>query len=264
MALRKITFDGATVSSKDDADINFHIFDLIPAGIIKGLGSEVSVSAGNNTITFGAGYIQIYGRRIYMESNTQVPIILDGNRNGFIVVDLNLAQNTLELNRLEVTSGWPSLVQNNLATTIGRYQFPIARYSKTSTSLSLDVGFTSTRPIIKTLANYVDEEVNKMQSWVVERFGNKIIRATSPRSNVTRYELSDFPGQLSECLIHARIGNIVTFTFSGRHLASASMQSLHYRHFGVDYTLGIEYTPTHMFLVPNNTTHRVTLVEVFK
>jgi hypothetical protein len=80
MALRKITFDGSEVTSKDDADINYHLYNLIPAGIIAGLYNEVSVSAGNNFITFGSGVVQIYGRRIMVEANTQVSVTLDSSK----------------------------------------------------------------------------------------------------------------------------------------------------------------------------------------
>lgn len=264
MALRKITFDGATVSSKDDADINYHLFNLIPAGIIKGLGSEIPVSAGNNTITFGSGYIQIYGRRIYMEANTQVGITLDGIRNGYIVVDLNLAQNTLELTKLEVASGWPSLIQNNLATTVGRYQFVIAKYSKTATSLTLDIAYTAIRPVIKTLSNLVDEKNQEVYDWIISKYSSKVIPPVEYGATIMKYNLSSFPGPTTDCLFHVRLGTYAVFTFSGRHLIGASIQSLYYRWVGTDYFLTIEYTPSQMFLYSNNTSHRVTTVEVFR
>ena len=52
MALQKITFDGSSVTSKKDADINHHLGGLVPAGIISGLGNECSVSVSNNYISF--------------------------------------------------------------------------------------------------------------------------------------------------------------------------------------------------------------------
>ncbi|MCU0104446.1 hypothetical protein N7603_02095 [Acholeplasma vituli] len=264
MALRKITFDGATVSSKDDADINYHLFDLIPAGIIKGLGNEIPVSAGNNTITFGSGYLQIYGRRIFMEPNTQISITLDATRNGYIAVDINLAQNTLELTRIEISSGWPTLIQNNLSNSIGRYQFAIAKYSKTPTSLSLDASFAATRPMIKTLSDLVNEKNQEVYDWALGKFSNKIIPPVDLWATVMKYNLTDFPGQATDCLIHVRLGKIATFTFSGRHLINASIQSLAYRYIGVDYYLTIEYTSSQMYLYSNNTSHRISSVEVFR
>ena len=40
MALVKITFDGSSVSSKQDADINYHLTGLKADGVIRGLGGE--------------------------------------------------------------------------------------------------------------------------------------------------------------------------------------------------------------------------------
>ncbi len=264
MALRKITFDGATVSSKDDADINYHLFDLVPAGIIKGLGSEVSVSAGNNTIIFGSGYIQIYGRRIYMEANTQIGVTLDSSKNGYIVVEVNLATNTLELKRLEQTYGWPSLTQNNLSTTNGRYQFPIAKYTKTATSLSLDSAFTQSRPKIDTLSNMVNEKSAAIRTELLNRFRRVTVQPIDPWGTVKKYNISDFPYPLEECLIHVRLGWFATFVFSGGFAKGSSMSSLRYRYAGSDYYLTIEYTGSQIYLYSNNTSHNVGLVEVFR
>ena len=44
MGLVKITFDGSNVTSKQDADINYHVTGLVAAGIIRGLGKELSYS----------------------------------------------------------------------------------------------------------------------------------------------------------------------------------------------------------------------------
>ena len=71
MGLVKITFDGSSVTSKRDADINHHLGGLVRAGIIEGLGNECQVSVSNNYITFRDGYVQIYGRRIYVEDGSQ-------------------------------------------------------------------------------------------------------------------------------------------------------------------------------------------------
>ena len=77
MGLVKITFDGSSVSSKQDADINYHVTGLVAAGIIRGLGKELQCSVSNNYITFKDGYVQIYGRRIYVEEGSSVYISLD-------------------------------------------------------------------------------------------------------------------------------------------------------------------------------------------
>lgn len=144
MALQKITFDGSSVTSKKDADINHHLGGLVPAGIISGLGNECSVSVSNNYITFQDGYVQIYGRRIYVEANSQVYVSLDATKYGYVVIEVNLSNNTVSLKSVETTSSsYPSLTQQNLMTSGTLYQFPIAKYKKTTSSITLQ-SFTPT------------------------------------------------------------------------------------------------------------------------
>lgn len=264
MALRRITFDGATVSSKDDADVNYHLFNLLPAGIIKGLGNSVSVSAGNNTITFGSGYIQIYGRRIYMEANTQVPITLDGTKNGYIIVDLNLAVNELKLEKLEVSSGWPGLIQNNLSTAVGRFQFPIAKYTKTATSLTLDVSYTNNRPLIKTINEIVTEKNQGIYSWVQSNYNCATLTPLDPEAAIMAYDIGDLSLDITTCLVHIRLGRKAVFTISGNHLEASSVQTLSYFYYGSTHYLTIEYKLGIMALFSSHAEHKVTAVEVFR
>ena len=178
MALQKITFDGSSVTSKRDADINHHLGGLVPAGIISGLGNECSVSVSNNYITFKDGYVQIYGRRIFVESGSQVYISLDSTKYGYVVVEVNLSSNTVSLKSVETTStSYPSLTQQNLMTSGTLYQFPIAKYKKTSSSITLTSGFTPTyimcglrtvNLVKKTKTLYMEDLVNWEQVDEVE------------------------------------------------------------------------------------------------
>lgn len=170
MALQKITFDGSSVTSKKDADINHHLGGLVPAGIISGLGNECSVSVSNNYITFKEGYVQIYGRRIYVEAGSQVYVSLDATKYGYVVVEVNLSSNTVSLKSVETTSSsYPSLTQQNLMTSGTLYQFPIAKYKKTTSSITLTSGFTPTyikcglrqaRLVKKSEWQYLEDTVN--------------------------------------------------------------------------------------------------------
>ncbi|MCL2521249.1 MAG: hypothetical protein FWE36_00140 [Erysipelotrichales bacterium] len=262
MALRRITFDGATVSSKDDADINFHLSGLVVAGIIQGLGEELSVTAGNNTINFGSGYVQIYGRRIFVERNTSISVSLDSTASGFIVIDLNLANNTVTLLRLEAPTTFPTLIQNNLHTTVGRFQFPIARYRKTATSLTLETNFA--RSMIRPYTGLILEAEQRMMDYIHENTGPLLINPTQVSGNRFFYNISLFPSNLFFCLFHVRLENFAVFTFSGRHLVSASMQTLSYTWLNQNFTLTIEYTFDQMILYSSNTSHRVSTVEIWR
>ena len=52
MGLVKITFDGSNVTSKQDADINFHVTGLVPAGIIRGIIYNLCYSRSYRTAVF--------------------------------------------------------------------------------------------------------------------------------------------------------------------------------------------------------------------
>lgn len=164
MALQKITFDGSSVTAKRDADINHHLGGLVKAGIIEGLGNECSVSVSNNYITLKDGYVQIYGRRIYVEDGSQVYISLDSTKYGYVVVEVNLNTNSVALKAIEVTSSsYPSLTQQDLSKTGTLYQFPIAKYKKTTSSITLDTNFTQIfiKPGLRR-ANLVKKEIYAM------------------------------------------------------------------------------------------------------
>ena len=144
MGLIKITFDDSTVSSKQDADINYHLGNLVPAGIIKGLGDECSAYISNNKIYFRSGYVQIYGRRIFVEAQTYVSITTDSTRYGYVIITVNLSTNTAIMTTIESTSSSISLTQQDLSKTGTIYQMPLIKYQKTTSSVSFDTSFTPT------------------------------------------------------------------------------------------------------------------------
>ena len=168
MGLIKITFDGSSVSSKQDADINYHVTGLVPAGIIRGLGSELSYTASNNYITFQDGYVQIYGRRLYVEAGSQVYVSLDSTKYGYVVITVNLLNNTATLGIAESSSSaYPTLTQENLHKGGSTYQMPIAKYSKTTTSLTLQ---TLERTYIETPLSVANEGYNKSVEYLEDYY----------------------------------------------------------------------------------------------
>lgn len=184
MALQKITFDGASVTSKKDADLNHHLGGLIPAGIISGLGSECSVSVANNYITFQDGYVQVYGRRIYVEAGSQVYVSLDSTKYGYVVVEVNLSSNTVNLKTIETTStSYPTLTQQDLSKTGTRYQFPIAKYKKTTSSITLTSGFT---PV------YIKPGLRSINKTIKSKY--KLFETADYESlNSVKIDISDIP-----------------------------------------------------------------------
>ena len=81
MGLQKITFDGASITAKVDADL-YHFLLSNQVGIIKGFKNDVSVTVSNSTFNFKDGYVSVFGRIIYVEENTQISVVLDSNKKG--------------------------------------------------------------------------------------------------------------------------------------------------------------------------------------
>lgn len=166
MGLVKITFDGSSVSAKQDADINHYLGGLVPAGIIRGLGDELQITSSNNYIYFKSGYVQIYGRRIYVEPNSSVYISLDSTKYGYVVIQVNLSNNSVSLTKLETSSSsYPSLTQQNLLNGGTIYQMPIAKYSKTTTSLTIQ---PFDRPFIENALPIANQALAKANSLTLK------------------------------------------------------------------------------------------------
>jgi hypothetical protein len=261
MGLIKITFDGASVSAKQDADINYHLFNLVPAGIIEGLGSEISYSFASNKITFQSGYLSIYGRRIFVENNTQISVALDTTKYCYVVVTLSIPNNSITLEKLESTSGYPTLTQNNLYTTNGVYQFALCRYSKTPTSITLDT--TYERPKLKTISNLINEKYQVFSEYVDSNYGVVNITPTSTSGGIFRFNIGNLV--MNKCLFACRLyGNRVTVFFTGIEATSASIKTINYLYLGTTYNLIIEYTSTQIYLYSSNSLHYVSGVQAWR
>lgn len=235
MGLVKITFDGSSVTSKQDADINYHVTGLVPAGIIKGLGDEVSYSASNNYITFQDGYVQIYGRRIYVEAGSQVYVSLDSTKYGYVIITVNLNNNTATLGIAESSSSsYPTLTQENLHKTGKIYQMPIAKYSKTTTSLTLqsfDRVYIQT-PLSVARSGYEDavdyiEDRMKPYNWKGSWYSNKTTCYLTELQYETYYD--------TMFILHISCG--VTVCVPGRFISATSVFTVDYVYGGTNYTI---------------------------
>lgn len=137
MALIKITFDNASVTSKQDADCN-HFLANKQSGVIDGILGRCQPSISNSYIQFQSGYVQVYGRRVFVESGTKIAISLDGNAYGYVIIKFDLGNNAVTLEKKEASSGYPTLTQNDLMNGGLIYEFPLTRYQKTTSSITLD------------------------------------------------------------------------------------------------------------------------------
>lgn len=137
MALIKITFDNASVTAKQDADCN-HFLANKQNGVIDGILGRCQPSVSNSYVQFQSGYVQVYGRRVFVETGTKISVSLDGNAYGYIYIKFDLGNNTVTLEKKEASSSYPTLTQNDLMNGGLIYEFPLTRYQKTTSSITLD------------------------------------------------------------------------------------------------------------------------------
>ena len=195
MSLIKITFDSASVTSKQDADIN-HFLANNQNGIFSSLLGGCVASTSNNYISFQSGYIQVYGRRIFVEAGTRIGISLDTSAYGYIIIKINLGDNSVNLEKKEATENYPTLLQEDLRNGGMIYEFPLTRYTKTTSSLTLDSTFNP--PQISTsysLANSLSYDVknrvdnqygSQWDGWATLSYGKCYIFRNLTTSNASR------------------------------------------------------------------------------
>ncbi len=168
MAIQKITFDAASVSSKMDADIN-HFLTSGVNGIFYGILGRCQASVSNNYISFQNGYVQVYGRRIYVESGTKISVSLDGSAYGYVIIKIDLGNNSISLEKKEASSAYPTLTQNDLMNGGLIYEFPLCRYTKTSTSITLDTNYDP--PSIKNDQTKINEKGTEVKNDASSKYG---------------------------------------------------------------------------------------------
>jgi hypothetical protein len=248
MALKKITFDGSSVSAAQDAVLNYFLCGSIAGGILEGIGSSLSYSVSNNYITFQDGYVQIYGRRIYVESGSQVYISLDSSKYGYVIIDVDLSTNSATLTKVEGSSTYPTLTQDNLLSGGTRYQLPIAKYIKSTSAISLQ---SFERTMIPTPLSVARSGYSSSVVYVQNNY--KVIHKVIPtqQSGTTyRYDMSGIP--VSSCLITINIANNVFITIPGMFMTGHSTSSINYRLWEVDYSLTCEWLPGSIILLDTN------------
>lgn len=252
MELIKITFDCSSVSAKQDADINYHLTGLVASGIIRGLGGDLAISASNNYITFQSGYVQIYGRRIFVEAGSQVYISLDGTKYGYVVITVNLSNNSVNLGIVEGSS-YPSLTQQNLATGGTLYQMPIARYSKTATSLTLDTSYQ--RTFIETPLSVADSGYIKAINYVSSKYGSWTrVYADEYTDTSWKYKNMSF----SDGVILVNINDQVIIPVPGNFIDNHSNGYLYYVLDNSVFKLGVSKINSSDFVLSTSTSaHKV-------
>ncbi len=258
MGIQKVTFEGGNVTSKVDADLYHYLFSS-DVGILKGLKGECAFTLANNTITFNDGYVSVYGRIIYIESQTTIGVTPDSSKYGYVVLGVNTANNSVSIYLKEQVGGYPSLTLTNLLISEGLYEIVLCAYSKTTTSVTLNAIYTR-----KFITND-KTRVSELETSILNRYYP--VRKTVSKIQNGIYQFSGTNStELSQSFIYVTINNTVVITIPGEALFIfvGSNTSVAYRYANSDYTLGVVYENGIVTFSCGSTMHNITSVFVKK
>ena len=243
MAVVKITFDAASVSSKMDADIN-HFLTSGVHGIFYGILGRCQASVSNNYISFQSGYVQVYGRRVFVESGTKISVSLDGSAYGYVIIKIDLGNNVITLEKKEASSSYPSLTQNDLMNGGLIYEFPLCRYTKTSSSITLDSSYTP--PYIYNDQTKINEKGTAVLSEASSRYG-PVYDGWSTLSYGTCYVFDGITTYNAyDGIISLYVGG-TNVLFCGASVGGSG-GIVHYRYNGQDCTLSCQLTSSKLYV----------------
>ncbi len=252
MGIQKVTFDGANVTSRMDADL-YHFLFSQDVGILKGLRQECACTLANNTITFLDGYVAIYGRILYIENQTAVPVSPDSDKYGYVVVSVDTTTNSVSLFTKESVGTYPVLSQTDLSLADGVFEFALCAYVKTTTSVTLTEGFQPSA--ITSDKTRVTEADAALRAYVYPRS----ITLTKVSEGVYRCVSLDSVS-LCQGIVYLVIeyGTVVSFPGYLATIYLTSHNSIGYRYAGTDYSLGFSYVGGVLTFTCGNTAHRIT------
>lgn len=258
MGIQKITFDGATVSAKVDADV-YHFLFSHSVGILSGIKNNINYTLANNIITFLDGYVAVYGRLIYIENNTQISISPDSNKLGFVVLGVNTSTNEVSIYLKEQASSYPTLTQNNLVDGNGLYEFVLCAYSKTQTAVVLDRAYG--RIFISSVDTRIEELKNKLRNdmspkeFQATKISNGVYRITGVRSDM-----------LMRSVIYIVVGSNRVVTLPGILMFQGvgSAFSISYEYASTTYSMYISYVGGNLTMTCSSTSHTVSKVIIFE
>ena len=243
MAIQKITFDAASVSSKMDADIN-HFLTSNKNGIFYGILGRCQASTSNNYISFQAGYIQVYGRRIFVESGTKISVSLDGSAYGYVIIKIDLGNNSISLEKRENGTTWPTLVQNDLMNGGLIYEFPLCRYQKTTSSVTLDTGFTP--PTLDNDEAKMDSKDSNVKQYVRDNYGSLWDGYASLEYGHC-YSFDDITSLNAYNSVISVYVSGITVMFTGASVGGSG-GIVPYRYMGQDYQLSCQLTSSKLYV----------------
>ena len=247
MALIKITFDSASVTSKQDADIN-HFCVSSQNGVFAWVLGRCLPSYANNYITFQSGYVQVYGRRIFVEAGTKIGVALDKTAYGYVFIKIDLSDNSVTLDKKENTSTWPSLTQEDLRNGGLIYEFPLCRYTKTTSSFTLDTSFAA--PTIVSPLILASDLVDELEAKINNDYG-PLHQSQGQRAYEGCWVFDQINGfNAYNGIITVYVGgcNVV---FYGAAVGNSG-GVVHYYYDGRERTLDMQLAPSGLYIEPSD------------
>lgn len=257
MGVQKITFDGSSVTSSHDADLNNYLFG-VGTGVLVGCRGSVQYTLASNTITFDDGYVMIQGRLIYIEKNTQIVITPDNNRLGYVVLNVNLTTNEVSIYIKEQSASYPNLIQNDISSGQGQYEFALCAYSKTTTSVTLNHSYS--REILTNASTLVSSLEEKMNNKLEPR----LITPTYLSQGV--YRISGYySNDLLRAFIVILLGNGTVVNLPGPLIFEilGSYTSVGYSYNGTSYSMYVSYQNGNLTLTCGSTTHSISRIVMY-
>lgn len=258
MGLQKITFEGSNITSKMDSDIYHFLFSKY-VGILEGVNNQCNYTLANNTLTFSDGYVSIYGRIIYIENQTSIDISPDSNKNGYVVLGVNTLTNQVDLYIKEKSSGYPSLTQVNLNSAEGLYEYVLCKYTKTTSSISIDSSYN--RDIVPYFQDLLDGIESKLNEYYIPKRKN-FIQVSNAVFQIHNVDLAEFSNSIMYAYINETC--IVNFLTDSLFVDSGFSRDISYSYAGSEYTLNVNYIGDVITLSCGSSFHRITSVYLKK
>ena len=250
MGLKKLTFDEALNTAKDDAFFNYYLTGKTN-GIFNDLGGKCKATSANGQITFQDGFITVYGRRVYVESGTSISVPLDSTKKGYVIVKIDTVNNSVTLALKEGdASNYPTLTQTNLLEEDGIYEQPLCSYEKTTTSLDTGMHEVTLIRDMKSSYQLADNSIKNNLNIAIEDIEDTIARKQHGVSSYSltwkknsgalyTYDITSIMNK-DHMIITAHIGNDFVLV-PLRMLKSVTSFTFTYHYLNNSYTGTIEY-----------------------
>lgn len=229
--IRGITFSDQLTTSDDFAHLQNKWFNGV-SGVTKGC----TVTADADNVYVGAGYFLIAGRLVRIvgtETITSEVVELNKYCSVIFEIDLSKTNSTTVFTQgyfkiLSDTTGYPSLIQEDLDNGGTVYQMEFARYIKTTTSITefksrvvplnvSDVWAQIEGEFNDKLSNfttYFDEETQKIETWFETTktdVNNEWETYFTQKSNEIESEIDALIDELNVEIAKVQDGSLVTF-----------------------------------------------------